>query len=56
MTSFPVRIERLSRATWYSILKVLALAFSKIFQKDHFVTVKSVIEAVALTRFAADRK
>ena len=40
---------------WY-ILKVLALVLSEMFQKDQFVTVKSVTAAVALTRFAANRK
>ena len=33
---------------WRKILKFLALVVSDIFQKDHFVTVKSVTAAVAV--------
>ena len=42
-----VKRKGLPRAMWRYMLKMLALVLSKIFQKDHFVTVKSVTAGMA---------
>ena len=42
MTSFPIRMQRLSRATMSQILKSLSLTVSEILKKHHFVTAADI--------------
>ena len=41
MISFSVEMQKSSGAAWRLLLKLPAAMVSEIFQKDHFVTVKS---------------